>query len=97
MTLRKPLAKGISILSAATAMSDALIRTFAPDALLNDAAARIPVAAIPSAPGRQRIFGDHVTLPSSAAHELHGHVVMHSPRRRETSTSSKLPDPVILT
>jgi ketosteroid isomerase-like protein len=75
---------------------DALISTFAPDALLNDARREFAGHDAIRAWADKEIFGDNVTLAVEVAYEHHGDIILRC-RVDGDFDKSKLPDPVILT
>jgi ketosteroid isomerase-like protein len=75
---------------------DALMATFAPDALLNDAKREFSGRAAIRAWADKEIFGDNVTLAVERAYENYGDIVLRC-RVDGDFDKSKLPDPVILT
>ena len=75
---------------------DALMATFAPDALLNDAKREFVGREAIRAWADKEIFGDNVTMQVERAFDQHGDIVLHA-RVDGDFDKSKLPDPVILT
>ena len=75
---------------------DALMATFAPDALLNDAKREFSGREAIRAWADKEIFGDNVTLAVARAYENYGDIVLRC-RVNGDFDKSKLPDPVILT
>jgi ketosteroid isomerase-like protein len=75
---------------------DALIATFAADALLNDARREfIGMDAIRAWAGKE-IFGDNVTLAVESAFEQYGDIVLHA-RADGDFDKTNLPAPLVLT
>jgi hypothetical protein len=75
---------------------DALMATFAPDALLNDAQREFLGHDAIRSWANKEIFGDNVTLAIDHSYEQHGNIIMRA-RVDGDFDKSKLPDPVILT
>jgi ketosteroid isomerase-like protein len=75
---------------------DALMSTFATDALLNDAQREFLGHDAIRAWADKEIFGDNVTLDVEVAYEHYGDIVVRC-RVDGDFDKSKLPDPVILT
>jgi SnoaL-like domain len=75
---------------------DALMATFAPDALVNDARREFLGRESIRAWADKEIFGDNVTLAVQRAFEQHGNIVLHA-RIDGDFDKTNLPDPVILT
>jgi ketosteroid isomerase-like protein len=74
---------------------DALIATFAPDALLNDVQREFHGHDAIRAWAEQEIFGVNVTLAVESAFDQYGDVILHA-RVDGDFDKSKLPDPLIL-
>jgi len=75
---------------------DALMATFAPDALLNDARREFVGRDAIRAWADKEIFGDNVTMRVERALDRHGDIVVHA-RVDGDFDKSNLPDPVVLT
>lgn len=75
---------------------DALIATFTPDALVNDAQREFIGHKAIRAWADKEIFGDNVTLAVEQAYELHGNIILHT-RVDGDFDKANLPDPLILT
>lgn len=75
---------------------DAMMATFAPDALLNDARREFIGRDAIRAWADKEIFGDNVTMQVERAFDQHGDIILHA-RVDGDFDKSKLPDPVILT
>jgi len=75
---------------------DAMMATFAPDALVNDARREFVGCDAIRAWADKEIFGDNVTMQVERAFDQHGDIIVHA-RVDGDFDKSKLPDPVILT
>jgi ketosteroid isomerase-like protein len=75
---------------------DALMATFAPDALLNDAKREFAGREAIRAWADKEIFGDNVTLAVERAYDQHGDIILRC-RVDGDFDKTGLPDPVILT
>ncbi len=75
---------------------DALMATFAADALLNDARREFLGLDAIRAWADKEIFGDNVTLVVERALEQHGNIVLHA-RADGDFDKTTLPDPLVLT
>jgi len=75
---------------------DALMATFASDALLNDIRREFFGPAAIRAWADKEIFGANVTLEVQKAYEQHGDVILHC-RVSGDFDKTNLPDPLILT
>ncbi len=75
---------------------DALLATFAPDALLNDAQREFIGREAIRAWADKEIFCDNVTLAVERAYEQHGGIILRG-RVDGDFDKTNLPDPVILT
>ena len=75
---------------------DALMATFASDALLNDNRREFVGPAAIRAWADKDIFADNVTLEVQKAYEQHGDIILHC-RVNGDFDKTNLPDPLILT
>lgn len=75
---------------------DALMATFAPDALVNDVQREFAGHAAIRAWAEKEIFRDNVTLTVERAFDHYGDVIMHA-RVAGDFDKTNLPDPLILT
>ncbi len=75
---------------------DALIATFAPDALVNDIKREFLGRAAIRAWADKEIFGDNIILDVQKAYEQHGDIILRC-RVRGDFDKTNLPDPLILT
>jgi ketosteroid isomerase-like protein len=75
---------------------DALMATFAPDALVNDIRREFPGHAAIRAWADKEIFGDNVRLDIEEAYEQHGDFILRC-RASGDFDKTNLPDPLILT
>ena len=75
---------------------DALMATFASDALVNDIKREFLGHAAIRAWADKEIFGDNVTLEVQKAYEQHGDFILHC-RVSGDYDKTNLPDPLILT
>jgi ketosteroid isomerase-like protein len=75
---------------------DALMATFASDALVNDIKREFFGQAAIRAWADKEIFGDNVTIEVQRAYEQHGDVILHC-RMSGDFDKTNLPDPLILT
>jgi SnoaL-like domain len=75
---------------------EALMATFAPDALVNDAHREFLGRDAIRAWADKEIFGDHVTMDVQRAYEHHGDIIVRA-RIEGDFDKTNLPDPVILT
>lgn len=75
---------------------DAMMATFAPDALVNDARREFVGRDAIRAWANKEIFGDNVTMQVERAFDQHGDIIVHA-RVDGDFDKSKLPDPLILT
>ncbi|WP_158818139.1 nuclear transport factor 2 family protein [Methylocapsa sp. S129] len=75
---------------------DALMATFAPDALVNDAKREFLGRDAIRAWADKEIFGDNVTLKVERAYDQRGDIVLHA-RVDGDFDKTNLPDPLILT
>jgi ketosteroid isomerase-like protein len=75
---------------------DALMATFASDALVNDIKREFLGHAAIRAWADKEIFGDNVTLEVQKAYEQHGDFILHC-RASGDFDKTNLPDPLILT
>lgn len=75
---------------------DAMIATFAPDALVNDMQREFVGREAIRAWADKEIFGDNVTLAVERAYEQHGNIILHC-RVDGDYAKTNLPDPLILT
>jgi SnoaL-like domain len=75
---------------------EALLATFAPDALVNDAHREFLGRDAIRAWADKELFGDHVTMDLQRAYEHHGNIILRAKIEGDFD-KSKLPNPVILT
>jgi hypothetical protein len=75
---------------------EALMATFAPDALVNDARREFLGHDAIRAWADKEIFGDHVTMDVQRGYDQHGDIIVHA-RIEGDFDKTNLPDPVILT
>jgi SnoaL-like domain len=75
---------------------DAMIATFAADALVNDVQREFIGRAAIRAWADKEIFGDNVTLAVERAYEQHGNIILRC-RVDGDYDKTNLPDPLILT